>query len=364
MEALYPLLRHALFRLEPEAAHRLSIKALKSGLMPRPPLVRDPRLSVTKAGLHFNNPVGIAAGFDKNGEVPAAVLRLGFGFTEIGSVTPRPQTGNPKPRIFRLHSDRAVINRLGFNNEGHSAVLQRLMALGKGRAGPIGVNVGANKNSEDRISDYALGIDVFYQVADYFTVNISSPNTPGLRDLQARDSLTALLAAVKKARDDRHREADPYKPIFLKIAPDLNEGDLEDIAELSHSHTLDGLMVSNTTLAREGLSASRHAGESGGVSGRPLFERSTIVLAKLRRLVGPSMTLVGLGGVDSAETAAEKMRAGADLVQLYTGLIYEGPGIISSILSGLVDVMDRTGAASVNELRDLHLNEWAGKSLN
>ena len=363
MNTLYPLLRHALFRLEPEAAHRLSIMALKSGLMPAPPITSDPRLRVAAAGLQFANPIGIAAGFDKNAEVPEAVLRLGFGFTEVGSVTPRPQTGNPKPRIFRLHSDRAVINRLGFNNDGHAAVLHRLTKLGSDRSGPIGVNVGANKDSGDRISDYVRGIDVFYEVADYFAVNISSPNTPGLRDLQARDSLGELLAAVREARDGRHREADAYKPVFLKVAPDLADGDLSDIAELSRAHELDGLIVSNTTLARDGLSASRHAGETGGMSGRPLFERSTIVLAKLRRLVGPSTTLIGLGGVDSAETATEKIRAGADLVQLYTGLIYEGPGIIASILKGLVDVMDRTGAGTISDLRDSHLDKWADRTL-
>lgn len=363
MRLLYTLARHALFALDPEAAHRLSIKALKSGALPRQAADADPRLAVNAAGLHFKNPIGIAAGYDKNAEVANAVLRLGFGFTEIGSVTPLPQPGNPQPRIFRLPADRAVINRLGFNNEGHAAALRRLRALTGARSGPIGVNVGANKDSQDRIGDYALGITVFYDVADYFTVNVSSPNTPGLRDLQARDSLTLLIGAVQEARSACRSAGAERKPIFVKIAPDLNEEDLENIASVAREKALDGLIVSNTTLSREGLRADRHVGQSGGLSGRPLFERSTIVLAKLRARVGPQMTLIGLGGVDSAHTALEKIRAGADLVQLYTGFVYEGPGIVPAILSGLSRAVARAGAGSIADLRDSHLDMWSEKPI-
>ncbi|WP_419909424.1 quinone-dependent dihydroorotate dehydrogenase [Hoeflea sp.] len=363
-QAFYALARHALFRLDPESAHRLSIKALKSGLVQwRPAGDVDPRLAVQASGLQFANPLGMAAGFDKNAEVATEVLRLGFGFTEIGSVTPRPQTGNPQPRIFRLHSDRAVINRLGFNNDGHAEVLRRLQKLTAARPGPIGVNVGANKDSDDRIRDYALGITVFYDLADYFTVNVSSPNTPGLRDLQARENLTLLINAVHEARAASRSGNKAEKPIFVKVAPDLSEEDLEDIVQVAADCALDGLIVSNTTLSRQGLSAARHAGEAGGLSGRPLFERSTIVLAKLRKRIGPKMTLIGLGGVDSADTALEKIRAGADLVQLYTGFVYEGPAIVCAILNGLSRAVERENAGSIAELRDTHLDRWADKPM-
>ncbi|MDA4848069.1 quinone-dependent dihydroorotate dehydrogenase [Hoeflea poritis] len=360
---LYRLARHALFALDPETAHRLSIKALKSGALPPQTADADPGLAVDAAGLRFKNPIGIAAGFDKNAEVANEVLRLGFGFTEIGSVTPLPQAGNPQPRIFRLPADRAVINRLGFNNEGHAAALRRLRGSTGPRPGPIGVNVGANKDSEDRIGDYALGITVFYDVADYFTVNVSSPNTPGLRDLQARENLMLLISAVQEARSARQSAGAEHKPIFVKIAPDLNEEDLRNIASVARETGLDGLIVSNTTLSRDGLRAGRHTGQSGGLSGRPLFERSTIVLAKLRALVGPQMTLIGLGGVDSAQTALEKIRAGADLVQLYTGFVYEGPGIVPAILSGLSRAVSREGIGSIADLRDSHLDAWAERSI-
>ena len=361
MNPLYALSRRALFALEPEVAHRLSVVALKSGALPPCPAALDKRLAVETAGLSFPNPIGIAAGFDKNGEVPLEILRLGFGFAEIGSVTPKPQQGNPKPRIFRLPADRAVINRLGFNNEGHERVLKRLSALAGTRSGPVGVNVGANKDSQHRIGDYALGIEVFYPVADYFTVNVSSPNTPGLRDLQAKGNLAALLEAVLAARHVHCARGAVQKPIFLKVAPDLEAQDLQDIAELAQEHALDGLIVSNTTLSRQGLTPSPRLDEAGGVSGKPLFERSTIVLAKLRRMVGPKMTIIGVGGVDSADTALEKIRAGADLVQLYTGFIYEGPGLIRTILSGLSKAVEREKVSRITDLRDSGLQQWADR---
>lgn len=363
MNPLYALSRRALFALEPEVAHRLSIVALKSGALPRCPATLDQRLAVNTAGLSFANPLGIAAGFDKNGEVPLEILQMGFGFTEVGSVTPKPQQGNAKPRIFRLPADHAVINRLGFNNDGHIKVLQRLKAIEGNRPGPIGVNVGANKDSENRIADFALGIAVFYPLADYFTVNVSSPNTPGLRDLQARGNLASLLETVLAARQVQRDKGHAYKPIFLKVAPDLGADDLKDIAELALEHALDGLIVSNTTLSRSGLTPDRHLGQAGGVSGRPLFERSTIILAKLRQLVGPSMTIVGVGGVDSAQSALEKIRAGADLVQLYTGFVYQGPGLIRAVLTGLSAVVEREKVSSIADLRDTRSEEWAAKAM-
>ena len=366
MGPFYSLAKQALFALEPEAAHRLSVLALKSRVLPGCPAGLDARLAVTTAGLSFANPVGIAAGFDKNAEVPMEILRLGYGFAEIGSVTPKPQAGNPGQRIFRLPASRAVINRLGFNNEGHARVLRRLQAIGTDRPGPIGVNVGANKDAEDRIADYALGIETFYPVADYFTVNISSPNTPGLRDLQARDNLQALLESVLMARQVADEKTGLRKPVFLKVAPDLAPEDLADIADLARQNPLDGLVVSNTTLSRRGLNPDRpdrHIDEAGGLSGRPLFERSTIVLARLRQLVGPGMTIIGVGGIDSAQTALDKVRAGADLVQLYTGFVYQGPGLIRAILSGLSAAVEQEGAASIAALRDSRLSEWAGRDL-
>ena len=274
---------------------------------------RDLRLAVTVAGLDFSNPLGMAAGYDKNGEVPDALLDLGFGFVEVGSITPLPQAGNPKPRIFRLTGDNAVINRLGFNNEGHERCAARLSAR-HGRSGIVGVNIGANKDSGDRIADYELGVARFAPLASYLTVNISSPNTPGLRNMQARKELDELLSRVVAARAAISSNSDRFKPIFLKIAPDLADAELEDVAVEVLAHRIEGVIVSNTTLSRAGLMDATLAKETGGLSGRPLFERSTIVLAKMRRLLGPKTAIIGVGGVNSAETALEKIRAGADLV--------------------------------------------------
>jgi dihydroorotate dehydrogenase len=353
--------RAALFAFEPETAHGLSLAALKSGIpLCRPPKP-DPRLRVTVAGLDFPNPLGMAAGYDKNGEVPDALLALGFGFAEVGTVTPLPQPGNPRPRIFRLTEDRAVINRLGFNNEGHERAAERLKARA-GRGGIVGVNIGANKDSADRVADYVLGVRRFVPLASYLTVNISSPNTPGLRNMQAREALAELLARVVSARDDAVT-GDRKVPVFLKIAPDLSEAELADIAAEVLEKKIDGVIVSNTTLARNGLTSARHRDEAGGLSGRPLFQRSTAVLARMRRLVGKELPLIGVGGVDSAETALEKIGAGADLVQLYTGLIYAGPALPGRIVSGLAEHCARVGAAGIPELRDSRVEEWAGKLL-
>jgi len=360
-DALWPIVRAGLFRLDPETAHGLSITGLKTGLTPACALPADPRLAVTLAGLTFANPLGLAAGYDKNAEVPEAMLKLGFGFTEIGTVTPRPQAGNPKPRLFRLVADQGVINRFGFNNEGHSAALARLQSLPA--TALVGVNIGANKDATDRIADYVAGIRTFYRVARYFTANISSPNTPGLRDLQARDSLKALLDAVLGARDDEARTSGRTVPVFLKIAPDLSDEGLDDIAAEVLASRLDGLIVSNTTLSRDGLADQVTAREAGGLSGRPLFDRSTIVLAKMRKRLGPDFPLIGVGGIHSPETAIEKIRAGADLVQLYSAMVYEGPGLPARIVRGLSALCDRERLASLRDIRDSRLDYWLAKKI-
>jgi dihydroorotate dehydrogenase len=328
MSGVYDLLRPLLFALDPERAHRLALRALQSGLMPKRAGAADPRLARKLLGLDFPNPLGIAAGFDKNGEAIDGLFGLGFGFVEVGTVTPLPQAGNPRPRLFRLTADQAIINRLGFNNDGHDAVYRRLAA--RKHSGIVGVNLGANRDSSDRAADYVAGVTRFADVADYLAINVSSPNTPGLRDLQERGALAALLARVTAARDTASRRV----PLLLKIAPDLDDAALAAIAETALEAGIDGMIAANTTLAREGL-RDPHAREAGGLSGRPLFQRSTTMLAKLRRLVGKDLVLVGAGGVDSAEAASAKIGAGADLVQLYTGLIFKGPRLPATILSGL-----------------------------
>ncbi len=352
----------SLFVFDPEIAHNLSITALKTGISPVCAPKPDPRLAQTVAGIRFENPVGLAAGYDKNAEVPDAMLKIGFGFTEVGTLTPKPQAGNDKPRLFRLVEDRAVINRFGFNNEGHDAAFRRLVAR-RSNLGIVGVNIGANKDSADRIVDYVLGIRKFYSVATYFTVNISSPNTPGLRDLQARESLAALLSSVLAARNEEADRAGKRLPVFLKIAPDLTEEGLDDVAAEALAHDLDGLIVSNTTLSREGLKDQVQAKQAGGMSGAPLFSRSTAVLARMRKRVGPDLPIIGVGGVGSAENALEKIRAGADLVQVYSCMVYEGPALPGDINRGLSKLLDRDGAASIRDLRDTRVDHWASQPL-
>jgi len=361
MGVLWRIGRPLLFMMEPERAHGLALMALKTGLAGRG-LGCDTVLRLSVAGLAFPNPLGMAAGFDKNAEVPDAVLRLGFGFTEIGTVTPLPQPGNARPRLFRLARDGAVINRMGFNNAGHAAVYARLAA--RARQGIVGINIGANKDSADRVADYVRGIARFYDVADYFTVNISSPNTPGLRDLQARDSLHTLLQAVMGERARLAQQTGRACPVFLKIAPDLTEQGLDDIAAGVLSHQVDGLIVSNTTLSRAGLTDSRAARQGGGLSGRPLFARATTVLAKMRQRVGRQLPIIGAGGISDAATALEKIRAGADLVQLYSGLVYHGPGLAADILKGLAAACQRDGVASISHYRDRHMQKWAARALD
>ncbi len=323
---LHPLLRG----LEPERAHRLTVAGLRVAPLARP-APDDPRLAVTAFGLRFPNPIGLAAGFDKDAEVPDALLGLGFGFAEVGTLTPLPQPGNPRPRVFRLPADAALVNRYGFNNRGHADALARLTAR-QARGGVVGVNIGANKEAADRAADYAAGVACFAGVADYLAVNVSSPNTPGLRDLQAAAALDDLLARVLDARDRQARRV----PVLLKIAPDLDEAGLDDVVRVARARGVDGLIVSNTTLARPaGLRDAGAAREAGGLSGRPLFEASTRVLARAYLRVEGQFPLVGVGGVEDARTALAKIRAGAALVQLYTALVFRGPRLLGEIKRGL-----------------------------
>ncbi len=323
--ALRPLLQC----MDAETAHGLTIKALKAGLGRSAKISSPTNLAVSCFGLSFQNPLGLAAGFDKNAEVPDAVLAMGFGFVEVGTVTPRPQEGNPRPRLFRLSEDQAVINRLGFNNEGHAAVLERLRRR-KRRSGILGVNIGANKNSTDRISDYAAGINAFSDVASYFTINISSPNTPGLRSLQSAAELPALLKRLNDARQTRQRKV----PMLLKIAPDLEAEEMQAIAKCCLSSVVDGVIISNTTLSRPALQ-SHYARETGGLSGAPLFDPSTQQLARFYLLTKGRIPLVGVGGIANADHAWSKICAGASLLQLYSALVFQGPGLVQEILSGL-----------------------------
>ena len=321
----------ALLRLlDPERAHRLTIAALKAAPLPHAP-ADDPALAVEAFGLRFPNPLGMAAGFDKNAEVYNPLLRLGFGFAEIGTVTPLAQPGNPRPRIFRLEQDEAVINRLGFNGEGHAPALERLRR--EMPAGIVGVNIGANKDAADRVADYVAGIKAFAGVASYFTVNVSSPNTPGLRDLQGEAALDELLARVLDARD----AAGTGKPVLLKIAPDLTLGGIDGVVRIARARKIDGMIVSNTTISRPASLMSRtSAQEAGGLSGKPLFALSTAMLAAAFLRVEGQFPLVGTGGVDSAQAALAKIRAGATLLQLYSALVYRGPGLVGEIKRGLV----------------------------
>jgi len=344
-----------LHTLEPERAHELTLRALEGGLYPRAP-ADDPCLAQTLMGLDFPNPLGLAAGFDKNARVPAAILASGFGFTEIGTVTPRPQAGNPRPRIFRLPRARAMINRLGFNNEGHAAVLERLRR--NRSAGIVGINIGANKDSEDRAGDYAAGIHAFWEVASYFTVNISSPNTPGLRDLQAPRALDALLARVMEARAQVAAKQPRHVPVALKLSPDIADEDLAPITECLMRHKVDAIIISNTTLSRTGVESFPEAREEGGLSGAPLFARSTQLLARVYRLTGGHIPLIGVGGICSGKDAVAKIEAGASLVQLYTGLVYGGPVLVNEIKSALARALRDAGAGSIGELTGRAAEQW------
>jgi len=343
MGGFYHLIKPLLWSIEPEAAHRLALRALASGWVgsPRPAVV--PALAARLAGLEFPNPLGLAAGFDKSAQVPDGALGLGFGFVEVGSVTPRPQAGNPRPRLFRLAEDRAVINRMGFNNDGHAAVLARLEAR-RSQGGLVGVNLGANKDSSDRIGDYVEGLRAFRSVASFVTVNVSSPNTPGLRALQAKGELLTLIGRLNEERG----RAGGGPPLFLKLAPDLSDEELAEAGEAALGGGIDAVVLGNTTLARPDL-RSPFATEAGGLSGRPLFGPSTLKLKALYRATGGKLPLIGVGGIDSPQAAWAKIEAGASLLQLYTGLIFEGPGLVRRILDGLARETRRRGLASISE---------------
>ena len=329
--------------LDPEDAHRATVLMMASPLAPRFHLRGDPMLATEVAGVRFHNPLGLAAGFDKNAEVPNAMLRLGFGFVEVGAVTPRPQTGNDRPRVFRLREDKAVINRYGFNNEGLEKIAARLQR--RRRVGVVGVNLGANKDSDDRIEDYVAGVRRLEGLVDFYTVNISSPNTPGLRALQDKAALVELLSRVIAARDALAIKA----PVFLKVAPDLADADKADIASAAVERKVDALIVSNTTTARPSWLKSAYASEKGGLSGMPLFAPSTELLAEFYEVLKGRLPLVGVGGVSSLDDAYGKIRAGAALVQLYTALIFRGPALIPEIIKGLPRKLKADGFKSVAE---------------
>jgi dihydroorotate dehydrogenase len=343
-------------RLPAETAHRAAINVLKIAPLARTP-PSDPSLAVEVLGLRFPNPLGLAAGFDKNAEAPGAILKLGFGFVEVGTLTPRPQAGNARPRLFRLPEDAAVINRFGFNNEGFERARARLARWPPG--GVLGVNLGANRDAADRVADYVLGVRTFAGLADYLTLNVSSPNTPGLRDLQRREALDDLVQRVVAARD----ETEPRRPLILKIAPDLDARGLEDIVATAMTHRVDGLIVSNTTVARPASLSSKSRGESGGLSGRPLFEPSTRLLARTYLLTGGALPLIGCGGVEDSSTALAKIEAGANLVQLYTGLALKGPGVVKEILDGLMRAVEARGVSRIGELVGARASAWAEREL-
>ena len=341
----------ALKLLPAEAGHRVAINGMKIARAARPAPC-DPRLNVEVLGLKFPNPLGLAAGFDKNAEVPGALLALGLGFVEVGTLTPRPQAGNARPRLFRLPEDGAVINRFGFNNQGFVKAQHR---LARRPSGIVGVNIGANKDSHDFAEDYVLGVRIFAPLADYITINVSSPNTPALRDLQQREALDNLLARVVEARD----QFEPRRPLLVKIAPDLAAENVEDIIVVALARGVDGLIVSNTTISRPSFLRSPHRAEAGGLSGRPLFDLSTRLLARAFLAIGGAIPLIGCGGVEDSATALAKIEAGAELVQLYTGLSIKGVSAITEILAGLTRTIEERGAPRISALVGSRARAWA-----
>lgn len=341
-----------LHRLDPERAHDLSLTALKLRLPNLPGVVSTPRLATTLAGLALENPVGLAAGYDKNAVALAPLMRAGFGFLEVGAATPRPQIGNPKPRLYRLTEDRAAINRFGFNNEGATSICARLALRPKSRV-PVGLNLGANKDSTDRAADFAAVLAACGPHIDFATVNVSSPNTEKLRDLQGRAALTSLLAGVMEMRAGLERQI----PIFLKIAPDLTDDELAEIAEVALAAGIAGIIATNSTLARDGLK-SADSSQTGGLSGAPLFERSTRILAKLSKLTDGKLPLIGVGGISTADQAYQKIRAGASAVQLYTSMIYQGLSVAAKVARGLDEILAKDGFASVADAVGTDRDRW------
>ena len=351
MNTLEALALKAMHKVDPERAHGLAISALKLGLVPLSGSVTSPRLATTVAGLALPNPVGLAAGFDKNAEVLAPLSRAGFGFVEVGAITPRAQAGNPKPRLFRLTEDQAAINRFGFNNEGMEAANARLAK--RPQDAVIGLNLGANKDSENRAEDFARVLSYCGAHLDFATINVSSPNTEKLRDLQGAEALSALLAGVMEANSWLKKPL----PIFLKIAPDLTDTEISEIAEVAQTQGLSAIIATNTTLSREGL-ASAQRDQAGGLSGAPLFERSTRVLAKLSMATEGKLPLIGVGGISTAEQAYAKIRAGASAVQLYTALVYHGLSLASDIAKGLDRLLKQDGFANVQEAVGTGRDAW------
>ncbi len=336
-----------LHRLDPERAHGLALRGLNSPFAPLPGPVASPRLQVSLAGLTLPNPIGLAAGFDKNATAVAPLMRAGFGFVEVGAATPRPQGGNPRPRLFRLTADKAAINRFGFNNDGVEAIAERLAERPEGI--PVGLNIGANKDSSDRAADFAEVMRVTRTLVDFATVNVSSPNTEKLRDLQGVEALRALLEGVMAERGS--------VPVFLKIAPDLDDEEIAGIAFVAKDTGVAAMIATNTTLSREGLT-DRQKGEAGGLSGRPLFTRSTRVLARLHAELGDEMPLIGVGGVGSAAQAYAKIKAGATAVQLYTAMVYRGLSLAHRIARGLDEMLAHDGYNSVKEARGTEVQKW------
>ena len=358
MNGLLGLGQALLLALDPERAHDLTLKTLELGVYPRSFGPDDPRLKQTVFGLDFPNPIGMAPGFDKDARVPRQLLEMGFGFVEVGTLTPRAQSGNPAPRVFRSRKDAAIVNRLGFNNEGQEAALRRLSDYPP--RGIVGVNLGANRDSPDRIADYAEGITRMAPVASYFTINISSPNTPGLRDLQAPRKLDALLGKVQAARKALGPKA---PPLLVKLAPDLADADLPEVTRVIEQNEADGIIVSNTTLARDGVRDQELIREAGGLSGRPAFLRTTRMLARVYQATEGRLPLIGVGGIDSGGAALAKIEAGASLVQLYTGLVFEGPDLLLRIKSTLLRAMARENADSLKPLIGKSAAEWSEKEL-
>lgn len=345
---LYPILRPLLFRMDAERAHHMAIASLKWGLGPHFRNNADPILRTSVCGLDFPNPVGLAAGFDKHAEVIDAVMGFGFGSVEIGSITPKPQPGNPRPRLFRIPEAEAIINRFGFNSDGFDICLERIKTYRAWQQVPngiVGINIGKNKESPDAAADYVAGIKIFAPYADYLTVNVSSPNTPGLRDLQTKEALANLLKQVMDVRNTGAKRP----PVFVKIAPDQNDEQMRDIAEVVLASQIDGLIIGNTTVSRPAAIPPDLAKELGGLSGKPLFDMSTQILAKMYKLTGGKIPLIGCGGISSGEDAYKKIRAGASLVQLYSALVYQGPHLVRRVNRELAELLRRDGFRFVKE---------------
>lgn len=342
------MLTRALHQFDAEHAHRLAIRGLSLGILPKRSRDAWPRLKTEVAGLDLPNPLGLAAGFDKNAEAISGLARIGFGWLEVGTITPRAQTGNPKPRIFRLPADRALINRLGFNNDGLEAAKRRLSKR-RPQDGIIGANIGANRDADDPVADYTTCLEALYTLADYFTINVSSPNTPGLRDLQGKERLDRLLGTLIERREKLIQKSGMKKPLFLKIAPDLTSEDEVDIAEVTLDRPVDALIVANTTLDRPDSLTSAEKDQVGGLSGRPLFSRSTAQIGRFHQLIGGRLPLIGVGGIDDGESAYAKIKAGASAIQIYTGFIFGGPSLVPEILDDLDRLLIRDSFSSLAE---------------